>query len=504
MNIERLCELKRTGEYKRLGKMFYTSQSAYLYDTGTGKVIKLDYDAQLFMECLFSDSTSEYELYNVLSNLENVKSICSFLQEENLLSNPQVVNFVDLCSDYSETTIECEQLTIELTGNCNLRCKYCIYNDFYEGNRSFNTSNIDFETAKKAIDYVNAHSGDKALAITFYGGEPLLNFEVMKQCINYSLDTIKHKNLYFSFTTNLTLMTKEIADYIAQVPKMSIVLSLDGPEEIHNNARVKRGGEGSFQDAYNGLKLLVEAVDKYKNTSLSFNAVLMPPYTVERFDAINDFFEGLDFLPLNTEVRATYPSSGSIPESYFEELKAKDVSKIEETTWTSWAKEKTNNRFVLEEAKNLYSGVLKTGLVHIHNRMLHEKPMGSIHYNGCCVPGKRRLYVCTDGSYKVCERIGNAPSIGHVDVGIDIEAVKKYYLTEYEEKSIPDCSQCWAINLCDVCYALCYDENGLNVEEKRKWCHQIRKSYVMWLQYYHELLENAPESVEEISKIEIK
>src|SRR5699024_5846365 len=138
---------------------------------------------------------------------------CEFIQKENLLCNPENTAFVDLSSQYTDDTFQCEQLTIELTGNCNLRCKYCIYNDYYEGNRAFNTSNIDFETARKAIDYVYAHSAEDKLAITFYGGEPLINFKVMKQCIDYSLQNIKNKQLYFSFTTNLTLMTKEIAEY---------------------------------------------------------------------------------------------------------------------------------------------------------------------------------------------------------------------------------------------------------------------------------------------------
>lgn len=503
MNVEKMCDLKRTGEYRRLGKLFYTSRSAYLYDTGTGKVIKLDAEAQKCMECLFDGHTSEQDLRAVLAELSNMEYICEFIQKENLLCNPEITSFVDHSAYYAEDSFQCEQLTIELTGNCNLRCKYCIYNDFYEGNRAFNTSNIDFETARKAIDYVYSHCSEERLAITFYGGEPLLNFKVMKQCIDYCLKNIKHKNLYFSFTTNLTLMTKEIADYVAQIPNMSILLSLDGPEEIHDRARVNRKGEGSFKEAFNGLKLLVEAINKYKNATISFNAVLMPPYTAARFNAINDFFEGLDFLPIKTEIRATYPSSGSIPDSYFAELKSQGVEKIEETTWIAWAKSKANNRNILGEGKNLFSGVLKNGLVLIHNRMLHEKPMGNVHYNGCCVPAKRRLYVCTDGSFKVCERIGNAPAIGHVDVGIDVEAIKNFYLEEYEHKSIPDCSQCWAINLCDVCYAQCYDENGLDIEKKRKQCPQIRTRYIMWLQDYHELLETHPEVIEEIAKIEI-
>src|SRR5699024_9835315 len=127
-----------------------------------------------------------------------------------------------------------------------------------------------------------------------------------------------------------------------------------------------------------------------------------------------------------TEVRATYPAIGSVPDSYLEEIRSQGKA-YKETTWISWAKEKANGKIVLNEKRNLFATVMQSGLVKIHNRVLHENPMGYIHRNGCCIPGKRRLYVCTDGTYKVCERIGTAPSIGHVDTGIDTEAIKKYY-----------------------------------------------------------------------------
>lgn len=503
MIMERLCELKRTGEYRRLGHLFYTSRSTFLYDTGTGKVIKLDTDAQKVMECLFDEQTTEQDLRGLINNSSSIESIIEVIQKENLLCNPEVRNFVDLSSYYDSDVMQCEQLTIELTGNCNLRCKYCIYNDYYEGNRSFNTSNIDFETAKKAIDYVYSHSNKERMAITFYGGEPLLNFKVMKQCIDYCLSNIKHPNLYFSFTTNLTLMTEEIANYVAQIPNMSILLSLDGPEEIHNRARVNQTGKGSFSDAFNGLKLLANAINKYKKATIMFNAVLMPPYTTERFDLINKFFEGLDFLPDGTEVQATYPVTGSIPASYLKELEERGETNIEETTWMDWAKKEANGNLDFSKMQNLYSSLLRAGLTQIHNRPLYEKPMGRSHYNGCCIPGRRRLYVCTDGSYKVCERVGNAPSIGHVDTGIDAEIVKKYYLADYEKKSIPDCSHCWAINLCDICYAQCYDEKGLDITKKRKQCSSIKERYLEWLRDYYELVESQPELIKEVAKIEV-
>lgn len=502
--MERLVALKKSKEILRMGKIFYTAQSAYLYDTGTGKVVMLDEESRKLLEALFNEEVSTDEFCAIRNSIESIDRIEEFLESENLLCNPKVTDFLPIENCITEEALRCRQLIIELTGNCNLRCKYCIYNDYNEGSRNFNTSNIDFMTAKKAIDYVYAHRDPEHLSITFYGGEPLINFKVMKQCIDYCLANLTDVDLSFSFTTNLTLMTKEIAEYLAQIPHLSILLSMDGPEDIHNMARIDSNGSGSFQRAFKGLQLLSEAVNKYNNTTIFFNAVLMPPYTKKRFERINNFFESLDFLPDNTEVRATYPSPGTVPQSYYEELKECCLAAVDEDegiTWMSWAKEKYDESS--DKKRNIYTGLVANALAKVHNRLLYDKPMGICYYNGCCLPGQRRLYVCTDGTYKVCERIGTAPDIGNVDIGIDAEAVKKFYVKEYKEKSLPDCSKCWAINLCDLCYANCYDKLGLNLERKRAECEETRARYAMWLQYYHTLLETKPDLIEEISKIKL-
>lgn len=503
MNIQELCDLKISKDYKRLGKLFYTSKSAYLYDTGTGKVTKLDQDSQKLLESLFDDRISYQEFLHVLSKTADIDKITKFFEEEHLLSNPSDLNFIPLEDTYSVDNIKCMQLIIELTGNCNLRCKYCIYNDFYEGNRNFNTSNIDFETAQKAIDYVFAHRDPEHLAITFYGGEPLLNFPVMKRCIDYCLEKYESENVSFSFTTNLTLMTEEIAEYLAKIPRLSIMISIDGPEEIHNAARVNRERKGSFKDAFSGLKILSNAIRKYKNTNLLFSVVLMPPYTSERFDKINDFFESLDFLPEGTTVRATYPTPGTISTAYLDDMELQGFDLREEVRWSDWAREKAKSKNFDGVNRNLYSEVLIDSLVSIHNRILRDKPVNVICLNGCCIPGHRRLYVCTDGTYKVCERVGSVPAIGHVDTGIDIESVRKYYLIEFERRSLPECSKCWAVNMCDICYAHCYNEKGLDISKKNGICASTKARLVAWLQYYHELLESHPERIEEIAKMEL-
>ena len=120
----------------------------------------------------------------------------------------------------------------------------------------------------------------------------------MKQCINYSLKNAPECELTFSFTTNLTLMTPEIANFLVQIPGMNIVLSLDGPQEIHNTARVYANNKPTFEDAMRGLTHLTDAIKRHSSsTNLTVNSVFMPPYSVEKLEYINNFFENLDILP---------------------------------------------------------------------------------------------------------------------------------------------------------------------------------------------------------------
>lgn len=503
--IDRLLRLKTGGEVTRFGMHFHTTSSGYWYDTGTGKVVRLDADSERIVSALFDEKVSPAAFEKILESTPTLENISSVIEQENLFAAQKVTDFIHVENLMTEENLKCGQLVIELTGNCNLACKYCIYNEGFKGNRNFNTENITFETAKKAIDYVSSHRDPESLSVTFYGGEPLLNFPVMRQCIDYSLSTIKGGKLTFSFTTNLTLMTKEIAEYLATVPNLSILVSMDGPEEIHDLQRVYRGGKGSFYDAYRGLKILADAVNEAQSSAaILFSAVLMPPYTKQRFDEINAFFESLDFLPSNISVQATYPSLGTVPTSYFEDLRQAGIEpESNNTDWMSWALEKAGKSDFTKMQRNIYSGLLTNALVKIQNRLLYDDMINAHYFNGCCIPGQRRLYVCTDGKYRVCERIGNAPFIGSVDTGIDFEAIKKYYIFDYKEKSLPACSQCWAFNLCDICYAQCFDSAGLNMNEKQIRCIETKDRYKYWLEYYHQVMEDSPEIIEEISKIQV-
>lgn len=500
---EYLVALKRDGKMGRQGVTFSTSNNFYLYDSGTGNVAFLDEESRPIITALFDEKIDVQTFEDMLSCEETVNSIVGFLQEENLLMRPAETQFNDLTPYLSEAGLECQQLIIELTGQCNLRCKYCVYNDHYEQTRKFNEEFIDFNTAKKAIDYAYAHRSSKFFAIGFYGGEPLLNFKVMRQCIDYCLTTYKEVEPTFSFTTNLTLMTEEIADYLAQIPNMSIIVSIDGPKEIQNQNRTFANGAPTFDAVYRGLKNICNAVKKHNsNCQININCVFMPPYTQERFSQINDFFESLTFLPPNSGVSATYPASGSVPDDFTKQVMEQGYTEEDEVQWVSWAVDKVKQEGNLPNSPNLYTSLMNRILSDVHNRRLIKEPMGQHCWNACCIPGNRRLYVCTNGFYKLCEKMGESPYIGHVDTGVDFTSIKKYYIEQYEEASLPECSQCWAVNLCSLCYCLCYSKEGIDIKLKRERCNYARESALAGLRVYYEIFEKNPDIIKHVSLLE--
>ena len=183
-------------------------------------------------------------------------------------------------------------------------------------------------------------------------------------------------------------------------------------------------------------------------------------------------------------------------------MREQNYDSSKDISWVDWAVNKIEDSNDLPQTPNLYTVFLQQILVAIHQRRLVSEPMDRYPYNACCIPIQRRLYVCTDGTYKICEKIGESPSIGSVDTGLDFEAISEYYLRQYESRSINDCSKCWAVTLCDICYAECYNENGIDLEKKRKLCKDTRDSALNKLCVYHDVMERYPDIIKLISMLE--
>ncbi len=149
-------------------------------------------------------------------------------------------------------------LCLHIAHTCNLNCSYCFSSQGkYHGERAL----MSFETGKRALDFLVENSGTRRnLEVDFFGGEPLMNFEVVKQLVAYarSIEKEKNKNFRFTLTTNGVLIDDDVIDF-ANREMSNVVLSLDGRKEIHDRFRVDYAGNGSFDKIVPKFQKLVDA-----------------------------------------------------------------------------------------------------------------------------------------------------------------------------------------------------------------------------------------------------
>ena len=149
-------------------------------------------------------------------------------------------------------------LCLHIAHTCNLNCDYCFASQGkYHGERAV----MSFEVGKRALDFLVENSGTRRnLEVDFFGGEPLMNFEVVKELVAYarSIEKEKNKNFRFTLTTNGMLIDDDVIDF-ANREMSNVVLSLDGRREIHDRHRVDYAGKGSWDRIVPKFKKLVDA-----------------------------------------------------------------------------------------------------------------------------------------------------------------------------------------------------------------------------------------------------
>ena len=413
---KRFLELIKEGKFSRLGRNFETSSYKYFYDTGTGKVFQiseaLNDVLSKFIKTNSFDSIFELELSEDVM-LYTLEELFNAVDEEHILQaspvqelyGPQVYELDDALS--TQRT----QLTLELTEKCNMRCKYCIYHEGNGGYREFGKNNMTFEVAKMAIDQFLTNSKKEQLYISFYGGEPLICYDMIKQCTKYCLKVYPDQNICFTMTTNATLVTQEIASYLASLPRAIITVSLDGPKDIHDSNRVFQNGIGSFEKTMRGLKYLVDAFGNRVTESIIFNSVITD-YSQKALRKIQHFFDTCEWIPKNLIHTSSYVDT---PEEEVEyqgidgprENLIRERIKQDELRYNpieSWGvKRFMEGNYDETEIESLVKEGFIKDLLSIHLRYRADKPGKIYGMNGCCVPGAKKIYVTTKGEYLICE-----------------------------------------------------------------------------------------------------
>jgi len=186
-------------------------------------------------------------------------------------------------------------LCLHVAHDCNLRCKYCFAS---EGNYCSERRLMPEEVAFRALDYLVSHSGNRRnIEVDFFGGEPLLNFDVVKSVVAYGREIEKRgeKKFHFTITTNGTLLDGERIDFINENMD-NVVISLDGRKSIHDSMRYHRNGRGSYDRIVGYAKQLV-------NGRGDKSYYIRGTFTNENLDFSEDVFHiaGLGFDEISIE-----------------------------------------------------------------------------------------------------------------------------------------------------------------------------------------------------------
>lgn len=361
---------------------------------------------------------------------------------------------------------EQQMLQLNITEDCSNRCLYCIYSGAYLYERTHSKKLMKFEIAQKSIDNFFKHSNKtEKIHISFYGGEPLMekSWKIIDKIIDYINKNKPSKPVTFGLTTNGRHIDEEkIEKFIKN--KFMLMISIDGSKEIHDRYRRSIDGKSTFKKIVSNLEGIALTNKEYYKNNIGFICTLAPPLKIWR--KVRDFFNTeslvrdnnliVSFVNLNDHKLPFKIDSTKliidIIELYRETIKIYYENAIKNTL------DKCNFQKALLN-KNL-------GLLHLAQK---QEGKDEIPLNGCCIPGVRRCFVNTDGNIYACEKIAGFHSIGRIDQYVDIN--KSYsLLSKYKDISEINCIECWAGNICDLCFISARKGSSFDRDRKNFSC----------------------------------
>lgn len=359
--------------------------------------------------------------------------------------------------------------------NCNLKCSYCyeVLSGFHSTGKS-----MSFEQAKHSVDYFVKSSGRRRqLQITFFGGEPLINFEVVKQVVAYckELEKTTDKEFSYSLTTNCTLITDDVIDFVVE-HEFTGMFSLDGPPELSDIHRKDLAGKGVGEKATKNALRLAKAQDAAGVRQFMVRATLTRQNRDSRL--VTKYFEDLGFK--RVMIGATSGRAGTKGEW--------DIVADDSEDMTDEAREKLE-AFIDWKTGDGPRPVGTNGIVrnlnHFRKNMREKKSLANI---GCGV-GRNMLAFGEDGSLYPCHRYAGeeAYKLGTVESGLDVPKMREYYSSIIDQK-LEHCGSCWARYTCggQCAWSLSDEEGDLHLPEEEN-CRSIRRGHELMLYAMHRL-----------------
>ena len=367
---------------------------------------------------------------DILDCIEDVKS----LENAGKLYTPDT--YEGMAFDFKNRNTVIKALCLHVAHTCNLNCSYCFASQGkYHGERAL----MSFEVGKRALDFLIENSGTRHnLEVDFFGGEPLMNWDVVKELVAYARvqEKIHNKNFRFTLTTNGVLVDDEVIDFCNK-EMSNVVLSLDGRQEIHDRLRVDYMGRGSYDT-------IVPKFQEFVKRRGGKNYYMRGTFTHNNIDFTNDIFHMADlgFTELSMEPVVCSPDdAAALTESdlpiLFDqyEILAKEMIK----------RKKEGNPFTF------YHYMLDLA----HGPCIYKRISG-------CGSGTEYMAVTPTGELYPCHQfVGDTKYLlGNIWDGVTNKEIQNEFKL-CNAYARPECNDCWAKLYCSGgCAANSYHASG--------------------------------------------
>jgi len=378
-------------------------------------------------------------------------------------------------------------ITFEVTENCNLSCDYCIYGKYYINKQTATEKVLSFEIAKNMINYfvpiwessLNS-SFDNKITIGFYGGEALLNFNLIKKIIDYvkTLSVYSKNRIEFSMTTNGVLLDKYISFLVNN--NFFLKISLDGGTEKENSFRKYHNGKIAFKTIYSNVLKIKEKYPLFFEKNVNFISVL---HCNNSESKVTEFFSNT----FNKKVLAASLSKDGLNPNFEAEFwkmfmspSANDDNKI--------SKQNNVNLDFFDIAKfiRFYCNYVKHSYL---NLLISNKKGEYCLPTGTCEPFKRMIFVTSDGKILPCERIGHQFALGNIsvdDINIDFNNIADKY-NNYYNTIFAKCKKCLFKLACGQCM---FQTDNFDCQG---FMEDSTENYTEFFAYYFSAMENNPQ-----------
>ena len=468
------------GQGKPLFRVFSTEAHTYLYDTATNQILTIPEDLARYLEN--GEFTAE-ELAELSADGHGGVLLPTSALPLKL--------WPSLAEVQQAVAHRCRQVILEVSRDCNMRCRYCVYADRHRGERAGADQTMPLETALQAVDYLASHSADcPRVAVGFFGGEPLLAPELIRQVVAHARRALRGKQLVFSITTNGTLLTRELMGFFAANDFITLV-SLDGPREAHDLNRVFAGsGAGSFDVVMARLREFKQLHPDYCRARLRLAMVAMPG---------TDYVALVEWLRANdlgaTSSSPAVDDAGVYARAYRERPLTGMDHLRDEYIETACRGTLGARRGDLDFS--IHTIIFSPMMMLLRKRPVPTDPRDRTIRRGMCIPSSERLFVDYAGELFPCEKTDGRRhlSLGHIRSGVDARRVYDI-IVGFHEFLAHECAACWAWRLCRVCAPSPTVGDGYDRDTARRMCEAHRGILTDMLKMYCTIMERNPAALD--------